>query len=548
MSEEGGRQYGQPGNDLLHHATLAVLRVTRQERVQVLLLLLFQFCVQAPSLRLDTGDELGQIYICQESIQSILTSFHYAQNHPLCGILGHYAIAYLPLDRNLAARLPLFVVAMTVPSVFYFTHRHWVDRRAALLVAFLFVLVDPFFFYATVLRGYAILVLGVLISNAMVLGYLRQGGSLRLLAYVGAAVIAGYAHLWMLVSILAQALYILVRATVPWKPRALVLRRSLGLLAACALAVLCLLLLYLPMLPEIVVMAGTRREGTLGREVAVAVLQIVRFGSWTVPAYMVLIPVLVEGYRRQRPGSRLDEVLQLHLLSVLTIAGVALLVCPVNFGTRFLMGMLPGIAAFAAWCLSGLWRDLPVPPAVPTRAVWLVGFALGVLLANVEPTYAMGSRDRQHFLYVGLPQTIGTGVATGLLIVGMLWERFRTSEAAAPSRPRLQMEIGLCTVALLLALIPPILLSPRPGFWFELHMPLMGLTCLLAWRLRSDRRALYRLRYALLACLAGMVLWQLDFTRWIADWPFWLGVVAIFPPIFVVVSCVPLDAPAWEPG
>ena len=169
----------------------------RRESTQLALLMLFclglglEGLFQSPSI-----DEIGQIRVARGPVAAIPTRYSFGQNHPLYGILSHYAIRFLPLPTVLAARIPAVLAGLLLPWVFYRGRREWVGPEAAVLAAFLLVFVDPIKHYGTTARGYALMVLGALVLGDLLLVYLERGHPGLLAAYVAVAVATCYSHLW----------------------------------------------------------------------------------------------------------------------------------------------------------------------------------------------------------------------------------------------------------------------------------------------------------------------------------------------------------------
>lgn len=548
------------------------LACLRRERVQLGLLILFALAVHLPKLGVSVGspdeeggaNNVGAIQICQESLTRITTDFYKAQNHPLFSILGHFAVKYVPVSPLVAARLPALVAGLLVPPVFYFTQRAWVGREAAMVVAFLLVVTDPLHHYVTAARGYSMLVLGSLLMNQLLLGYLRRPGSRVLAGYGLVAVATAYTHLWGLLIFVAHAVYLGGRCTgaMVSKSRGERVRVAIGvwiggmsaLLGAAALT----LLLYRPMLGDVLAMAGAQRASRLDavRVLGDNLLQLARFRDWTLAAYVLLVPIVVEGFARRLRRGGLDEVCWFHLTVVTSAAGVTLVAPPQNFDSRFLMPLIPSAASLVAWGLSGYWRASGEAGerVLPRTATWLGGFALGIVVSNASmtvdiPVSALTSHTDESgedhgYFYRNLPKAVGSaagwcllGIAMGLVCVlrcsGLPAERFRAES----------LRIGLCS-ALLLTSLPLLALGPSysqyvwglPGWVFEVHLVSTALIWLLAWEHRFDAPVLHRLRYALLVTLVVVAAWQLggDRLRWDAWSP--VRLLAIVPPVVVSVA------------
>lgn len=560
-----------------------LIAALRREPVQLGLLLFFALAVHLPDLGVSIGspdeegspDNLGAIEICQESLGHITTSFHKARNHPLFSILAHFSVRYVPLATLVAARLPAFLAGLLVPFVFYFTHRRWVGREAALVVAFLLLLADPLHHYVTAARGYSMLVLGALLMNQLLLAYLQRPHAKLLAAYVVVAVLSAYTHLWALLLFGAHGVFLAAQSVrmILTRPRGAVprgrLRQSIAGLLAIGFAAVLVLLLYWPMLTEILAMAGARRASRVEALFVLGdgLLQLARFRHWTLAAYVLLVPIVSEGFARRLRGGRPDWVFWFHVTVVVCGPACTLLAPPQNFDSRFLMGILPSAASLVSWSLSGYWPLLLAPscqraertgrarPVLPRAATWIAGFSIGVMVSNANmtvdiPAPAITSHtdtagvDHGYF-YRNLPKVFGSAAAGVLLVVGTsltvlrLWFGWPKSRL---SRGCVLLESCWWSVLLLVSL-PPLVLGPNyfaamygmPRWVFEVHLPACAVIWLLAWEHRCDDEGLHWLGPGLLMTAIVVVLWQLggDQLQWDAWSP--LRLLAIAPPVAVVV-------------
>jgi hypothetical protein len=540
------------------------LQLLRRESVQVALLVAFAVAVYFPShrfhwLRLPGSDEQGQIHVSRQSLHEVVITYQSGQNHPLYGILAHFTMHALPVADIYAARLPALLAGLLIPVAFYYTHRRWAGRAAALLVAFVLVAADPLHYYASAARGYTLMVLCVLLANDLLLRYLRDGRQAVLAAYMVCAVAAAYSHLWAVLILPAHAVFLVVDhcwhrfgahflttrfgagfATAP-KPLTVGLSnaetsgQASGSVrrpatthvyagAGIAAAALVVLVLYLPMLPEIRAMAGHRREAPLG--LIDKVLGLARFRSWTTAVYVLLVPIALEGLARrikQLPPfgacfpTRLPfggRTILLHVTIILCVLAVTAASQPANFYRRFLMVTIPSAAALAAWCFAGAFpprrartpnsplkegdRHLamkqsaeknarcsePVPvfqraaTLLPLPATWLAGFALGVLVSNASMSSFMSwhgahtdatGRD-QGYYYRNLPKAVESlgdrvaphlPVAACLLLVAAVAIVWRLRRPV-PQPGELQISRGAMylCIGVLVASVVPLLFGP----------------------------------------------------------------------------------------
>ena len=495
-------------------------KLPRSESVLVSLLAVCALAVYLPNLGLRRAlDEMGQVTVCLEPLTEIVTKFHAAQNHPLYGVLGHFTIRTLPLSTVTAARIPALLAGLFVPLTFYWTHRRWSGREAALLGALLLMFADPVYRYATMGRGYSMLLLGVLLTNWLTTSYLEDGRGRRLLAYAVVGSLTGYAHLWFSLSLCAHGLFAFFSLCSASRDRTRRLRAGAMLVTVIVTASL-IALLYLPMLGEIIAMARTRgSEPILGR-IFLAPLKLARFGTWTVAIYLMLTPLVIEGLRRRLSEPRFDGMLAFHALCLATIFIAVSAVRPSNFGSRFVLGSLPSMAAFLVWALSGLWRGEPTIQRgwLERRAIWVAGFALGALIANVPDTYDMTPErvDTLRFHCWLLPRGIGAWGAGALcLLAAALWGAARRrGTGPEPASDRLQRwEVMFWTVVMGATLVPLALNRVMAGWLFETNLVALAVVVLLAWERRADPRSLFSLRYALLVAGIALLAWQTNLDR-----------------------------------
>ena len=520
----------------------------RRRPVQLALLMVFALLCGLVNQRLcGSLDEWGQQFDSAQSPTYIVTHFHTAQNHPFYGLLAHAAIRLVPGSPIRPVRLPAFVAGLLIPLAVYRAERRRSGHEAALLTAMLLLLIDPIRQYTAVGRGYSLMLLGVLVLNGLLLSALRRGGWWRpcIYALVGAATC--YTHLWTFPVLGAHGLF-LAAELIRSRRRGPVARRAIGMMAAVAAAGAIGVGLYAPMLAEIRGAAGAREATPMVRQLVEALLQFPRFGSWTVAANLLLVPIFLEGFARRPLRMFLDRAGRLHLTVIAVVLGGAMTLHPINFGNRFLMGIVPSAAAILASGLAGYWRGRKAGrlPALPRPATWAIGLALGILAANapiaheipIGASTSTGGHDSGYF-YRDLPKGIGDPAALGLLAVGIagLWIGRRPAGGGTAG--------AWFWTGALAASLPWILLGPsfsQP--LFEAHMLAVAAVLLAAWDHRYDDRYLYALRYAFVAIAALAVAWQLDIAMPRPEWPMLLGLAAHLPPILLVLALARTTGPA----
>jgi hypothetical protein len=495
-------------------------------------------------------DEIGQIHVALEPPGHIATYFHGAQNHPLLGILSHYAIRHLPFSVVRSARIPAVVAGLLLAWLFYRGRRRWAGPEAAILAAFLLVFVDPINHYASSARGYALLALGALVSGDLLLAYLERSRPGLLLAYVVTALATCYSHLWAFPVLMAHGVFLASEALRPAAERPAPGRIGSGV-AAIGAAGLLGVLAYAPMIPDITEMGSQRGSGLMVRRLIVALLQMMRYGSWTVAVYVVLVPVLLEGLARHEGKPFGDRTVRFHTTVIAVVLAFAAITNPINFGSRFLLGIAPSVFALVAWALAGYWRGTPSCtrlPMQPAAASCLIGFGLGVFVANAPLAHEIPPRtnaelniDNQGDYYHMLPKEVGNRPAFVLLVAGAAGLVLRRRIPPVPERRARQLTmvaIVFLTLGLIVSIVP-LALGPyafRPRGLFEVHMVAVGLIALLAWQHRFDSRALHALRFTLPAFVLVAALWQAGFLDARFDLP-WLARLTLYvPPILVVVA------------
>jgi len=524
-----------------------VLAFLRRRPVGLALLMAFAALSATVNQRLcASADEAGQEADSGRSPAYIVTHFHVAQNHPFYGLLAHAAIRLVPWSPIRPVRLPAVVAGLLIPLAVYRAERRRSGHAAALLTAMLLLLIDPIRQYTAVGRGYSLMLLGVLALNGLLLSALRRGGWWRPVAYLVVGAATCYTHLWAFPVLGGHGLFLVTEA-IRSRRGGPVARRAIGMLAAVAGAGAVGFGLYAPMLAEIRAAAGVREPTPMVRPLVDALLQFPRFGSWTVAANLLLVPILLEGFARRPLRAFFDRAGRLHAAVILVVLGGAAALHPINFGNRFLMGIVPAAAAIVASGLAGYWRGRTTGrlPALPRPATWAVGLALGILAANAPiahelPMSAITGTDGRDsgYYYRDLPRRVGNPPAVILLAVG--FAGLGIGRGRAGPRPGGTAGAWFWT-GVLAASLPWVLIGPsfsQP--LFEVHMIAAAVALLSAWEHRFERRYLDASRYAFVAVAGLAVAWQLE----IGVPPTPLGLAAHLPPILLVVALAGTTGPA----
>jgi hypothetical protein len=489
----------------------------RRESIQFALLIAFALAIDLHGMgKRGSGDEGGQMTLCVRSPSEIMTEFATAQNHPFYGLLGHYAVTVLPLPPLLAMRVPAFLAGVLIPIVYYQTQRRWLGHAAAILSAFVLILVDPVRHYSSSGRGYSILCLGALVTGQWLLDFLETGRARYAIGYVAVAVASCYAHLWGFPIIAAHGAFVILEQFRQYGAR-VGLRRSAEALGAIVVSIVVGIALYWPMLPEILRAGRGRLPGPMIHGLVEALLQLIRFGSWTVAIHLVLVPIVLDGFARRGENPFRELAFRLHVTVIACVLAGAMVLHPINFGSRFLMGIEPSLFAVAAWGLSGYWRGRG-RSRLGGPGVWLLGFALGVLVADarlsheIPPgSFADPGDNAVVDLHRKLPRAIGNLGAVGLGLLGLVLIGYRAVRPSSLRLSRLASRGAIVVWTLVtIAAIVPLILGPaafHPLWIFEVHMVAVGAIVLLAWEHRHDGPALNALRYGLLACAGIGVFW-----------------------------------------
>ena len=268
-------------------------------------------------------------------------------------------------------------------------------------------------------------------------------------------------------------------------------------------------------------------------------------------AYLVLVPVLLEGLARRPEDPLGDRRVRFHVTVIVWVLVFAMITNPLNFGSRFLLGIAPSLFALAAWALGGYWGGVGSCarlPLLPTAATCLIGFALGVFVANAPLAHEIPPRsnadiidDYQGDYYHMLAKEVGNSTACVLLGVGLagLALRGRIPRLSERLARRLSLVAIVFWTVVLFASIGPLALGPyafRPRGLFEVHMVAVGAVALLAWQHRFDSRALHALRYAIPACVLVAGLWQAGFLDAKFDLAWFARLALYVPPLLVVAA------------
>ncbi len=352
-----------------------------------------------------------------------------------------------------------------------------------------------------------------------------------LIGYVAAAVATGYAHLWGFPVIAAHGAFVTVEALRPGAGRAgpEAGRRGAGGDRGGRRARGRALPADAPGDPPD---GPDRVPGLMVRQLVAALLQLVRFGSWTVAVHLVLVPIVLGGFARRGESPWRDRTFRLHANVIAWVLAGAMALHPINFGSRFLLGIEPSLWAVAAWGLSGFWRwgvgsgeggarlvfsphsPLPTPHSECGWSASGSGCWSPTPRLRTDPARLVreGAPSTEVHLLRKLPRAIGNPAAVAIVVAGLAAVGFRAAGfAPSPRIARLASRAAIAGwTAVAFASIVPLVLgpfAPGPPWAFEVHMVAVGAILLLAWEHRHDARALGALRYGLLATALIALFW-----------------------------------------
>ncbi len=294
-----------------------------------------------------------------------------------------------------------------------------------------------------------------------------------------------------------------------------------------------------------------------------AVLQLPRFASWTVAVHLLLVPIILEGFTCAPAALRIrrDRVARLYLTTIVVLLAWSSLIHTAYFGSRYLLGLVPGAAGLVARGLSGYWRGRTSGrrlPVLPRPATWAIGLALGVIAANapiaheIPPGATTSSTGKDSgYYYRDLAKSIGDPLACGLLAVGVaglvVGRAFGRPRGAQVPRPAIATA-WLLTLALLVSTVPLVLGPAASKHLFEVHMIAVAAVLLDAWQNRFNARHLHALRFAFLTIGLIAMAWQANVATPEVTPRTFIGLAMYVPLVLLVLSVVRTAGPAVSGG
>lgn len=364
---------------------------------------------------------------------------HYSRNnHPLYSVLAHVALICFG-DHPWSLRLPAVVFGVAAIPMVYILGGVIGSRRDGLLAAGLLAMSYHHAWFSQNARGYTALAFFAMLASVLLVKGLQDG---RLGWFIGYGVIGAlgiYTHLAMGFVLLAHGLGWLWRMLVPTPG---IPRRLWPPLIGFSLAAIVALLLYAPMLPQVL---STMAQPSDLREVATPgwgvreTLRGLRVGFSAMGGLVALTLFAVGLWAHRR--EKWFVVTFVLLPAVLTAAGIVILRLPaqpryffplIGFGALFVVrgamvagSMVAGVGGIASARFG-------------TIAVGAVMVGL-LILANVVSLDRLYSHPKQDFegalRYVEAQREIGDAIVTAGTAIRpfqdyyrMPWESVRTPE------------------------------------------------------------------------------------------------------------------------
>ena len=412
----------------------------------------------------------------------IATSFPHDNQHLLYSLLARASVATLG-ESVLALRLPAILLGLASLVAVLRLGALSFGRRVALLALALLALSYHHVWFSQNARGYTGLLLGTVLATDLLLRALWRGGIGRWLAYAASVALAMWIHLTMVFVPLAHGLVVLglVAARTPSAGPRATIRSALPAFAALASAGSLTLLLYAPVLPQ--VLAFFARPG--GGSTTAAV-------EWKSPLWLLnetfrgLGVGLALGWLGLAAGCAVFATGGLRLLRrdptvaglfalPPTLGGVALLALGRNLWPRFFFqeaGFAALVAVDGACALGAL-----AARAVRARGPWPARLELApalLLIVASAITLPRGWRlPKQDYTgardFVRAEARPGDRVV-GLDVAGEVYHRYYAPEWAwARSREELETDLAPAGATWVLYTLPRYLGATQPDLvaWLE---------------------------------------------------------------------------------
>jgi len=348
-------------------------------RPVVIAALLFLLAAALRLYRLDQGFDYDEIFattrLFRASWGTLFTVMPAPNHHPLYSLLGKICLMVFG-EREWAVRLPAFLFGAATAPLLYLAGRRWLCERTGLLAALFWSLAVWPVWSSQSARGCSAAVFLTLLATHLFLVLRERLRWPAAALYVAVAAAAVYTHLYA--GAVVGALFLIGLALLA-RPAD---RRAGALLAAlCAAALVLALLLYIPLIPDLVEYTHEYGRHTEGRSISFSfpgriLLSFAVEGRHRLWAVLLLVPAALGLWIVLRKRPLLGAVWLLSLaIGIAAPAAASTFVYP-----RFYLYLLPGLYLFLAaglgWVMDRLGKT-PVPVrlllALPVVAVMVSG-------------------------------------------------------------------------------------------------------------------------------------------------------------------------------
>ena len=300
-------------------------------------------------LHMDEGAAIHDFL--REPLGRTFTHFNAGVNHPLYNLLAH-ATSWARLEPW-TIRLPALVAGIAAAPVLFLLLRPHTGAVPACLAAAALALARHQIEFSVFARGYSLAVLCTTIANGMLVGAIQSDRRSNWFGYVIAMVAAVYSHLWCLIVLAGQAMFVvLVSRRIGSRA---VLRFACALLAACS----AITVLYAAMVPDILRMLHDHTQLPFAprfwhaiRDNSILGQPWIGIGQWTVAVHVFMLGGTALAL--WRPRLQISLAATLHATIVVVGLAVVVAVRPAVFFPRYLFFLFPSYASVFAMALSAV--------------------------------------------------------------------------------------------------------------------------------------------------------------------------------------------------
>lgn len=207
------------------------------------------------AFRLDQGLWFDEIVTLLDSVRSplsaILTTFTGDNQHSLYSVLAHFSVGIFG-EHAWSLRLPAVVFGILSIPALYWLGSLLASRLEALLAATLLVFSYHHIWFSQNARGYTGLLFWTLVSTCLLLRGLQESRRADWVLYAAAAALGVYTHLTMVFVLAGHFLVGVWWASTKWKPISKHSQQWRGLLGGFSLGGIFTLLLYVPLLQQMI--------------------------------------------------------------------------------------------------------------------------------------------------------------------------------------------------------------------------------------------------------------------------------------------------------